>query len=112
MTWEDSIYARAMTDLYFGLGGFMIKSNVVVNVKPAAGRPNLWDVTFQSWEARILDDYNWDHGKSVYIPGWGKFDDADAIRVERAGHAKSFKIESDPWRVTRTAIVGPAQVRV
>lgn len=108
MSWEDSTYANPLTDLYFGLGGFTVKSVVDVDVKKENG--NVWTVTFRKWTAQVFDDYNWDQGKSVDIPGWGEINDEDAIRVEKAGRAKSYRIQSDPWQVTDSSIVGPAKV--
>jgi len=108
MSWEDSTYANLMTDLYFGLGGFTIKSTVDVAVKKETG--NVWTVTFTKWIAQVSDNYNWDEGKSVIVPGWGEINDVDALRVERAGKAKSFLIQSTPWQVTDPSIVGPARV--
>jgi len=48
----------------------------------------------------------------VYVPGWGRIDDKDALRVEKANKAKSFKIESDWWTVNNASIVGPAKIRL
>jgi hypothetical protein len=108
MIWEDSTYALPLTTLYFGLGGFTLKSTVDVSVRKDAG--NIWSLQFTKWTSQVFDNYNWDVGKSVYVPGWGKIDDIDALRVERAGRAKSFLIESTPWQVTDPTIVGPAKV--
>ena len=52
-----------------------------------------------SRKSQAFDDHSCDHGRSVYVPGWGEIEDADAIRVEKAGRAKSFKIVSDAWRI-------------
>lgn len=110
LTWEDSAYAQPLTDLYFGLGGFTVKSSVEVLVQRKSG--NLWDVTFSRCMVQVRDDYNWDQGKSVYVPGWGKIDDVDALRVERAGRVKSFLIESQPWQEHDPTITGPATMSV
>ncbi|MCC7337353.1 MAG: hypothetical protein IT422_19870 [Pirellulaceae bacterium] len=108
MTWEDSTYANLLTDLYFGLGGFTVKSIVDVEVTKGAG--NMWQVVFKKWTAQVFDDYNWDAGKSVVVPGWGTIQDTDAIRVEQAGRAKSFLIQSIPWQVTDPTILATGQV--
>lgn len=108
MTWEDSTYARPLSDLFFGLGGFTVKSIVDVAVRKETG--NAWTVTFTKWMAQVLDNYNWDEGKSVVVPGWGEINDADALRVERAGKAKSYLIQSQPWQVLDHSIVGVARV--
>jgi hypothetical protein len=69
-------------------------------------------VTFRSWRSQVFDDYNWDHGKSVYIPGWGKIDDKEALRVEAAGRAKSFQFESNWWPVVSPNIIAPETVLI
>ncbi len=112
MQWEDSTYAGRLTELYFALGGFTVRSKVEVSVVPTTADPSIYDVTFDSWQSQAYDDYNWDHGKSVYIPFWGKIDDKDALRVEKAGKAKSFEVESHWWKVTSVSIVGPAKVQI
>lgn len=112
MEWEDSMYAQPLTNLYFALGGFTLRSKVEVEVTPDPKVSKTFNVKILSWQSQAFDDYNWDHGKSVYIPGWGKIDDKEALRVEKAGKAKSYIIESDWWRVTQPTIVGPAQVVV
>lgn len=83
-----------------------------VEVRVTHVKDSEWKVEFLSWTAQVFDDYNWDHGKSVVVPGFGKINDEDAIRVERAGLARSFLIESDAWQVGDPAIVGPAVVFV
>ena len=112
MTWEDSTYAKALSELFFALGGFTLRSKVSVQVTPMPAGSNNYQVKFLSWEAQAFDNYNWDHGKSVHIPGWGKIDDKEALRVERAGRAKSFLIESHWWRVTNPQINGPTTIKV
>ena len=110
MAWEDSMYAGALTELYFALGGFTLRSKVDVSVVKKDA--TTFEVTFDSWQAQAYDNYNWDHGKSVYIPGWGRIDDKDALRVEAAGKAKSFEIESNWWRVTQPGVLNAAEVRI
>ena len=112
MSWEDSTYATPFTELFFALGGFTVRSKVEVHVKPDANDPKLYHVQFTSWQSQAFDDYNWDHGKSVNIPGWGKIDDKDALRVEKAGKAKSYLIESDWWVVNNAPVVAPAKIRI
>ena len=110
MTWEDSTYARPLSDLFFGLGGFTVKSTVEVSVRNESG--SVWSVSFTRWTAQVFDNYNWDEGKSVVVPGWGEINDEDALRVERAGRARSFLIESVPWQVLDQTIIGPARVSI
>ena len=104
------MYAGALTELYFALGGFTLRSKVDISVVKKDAKT--FEVTFDSWQAQAYDNYNWDHGKSVYIPGWGRIDDKDALRVEAAGKAKSFEIESGWWRVTQPGVLNTAEVRI
>ncbi len=62
MEWEDSTYAQPLSDLFFGLGGFTLKSIVEVTVKNESS--NVWTVTFTKWTAQVFDDYNWDAAKA------------------------------------------------
>ena len=112
MSWEDSTYATSFSELYFALGGFTLRSKVEVAVKPDPQDAKLYHVTFTRWQAQAFDNYNWDHGKSVVVPGWGKIDDKDALRVEKAGKAKSFLVESHWWTVTNQSIIAPAKIRI
>lgn len=44
------------------------------------------------------------------IATWESIQDTDAIRVEQAGRAKSFLIQSIPWQVTDPTILATGQV--
>jgi hypothetical protein len=112
MTWEDSSYAKIFTEMYYALGGFTVRSRVDVSVAAVSNQPKTFRVTFLSWKSQVYDNYNWDHGKSVYIPGWGKIDDKEALRVESAGKAKSYQIESQWWQVINPEIIASERVVV
>ncbi len=71
----------AALGLVLWIGWLTLKSIVEVTVKNESS--NVWTVTFTKWTAQVFDDYNWDAGKSVYVPGWGEINDTDALKVER-----------------------------
>lgn len=110
MTWEDSLYATALSDLFYALGGFTLVSEVKVKVVKIRG--NEADVKFTSWKCTAKDVYNWDKGKSVWVPGIGTIDDEDAIKLEKAGRAKSFKIKSTTWVVKDKDVIKDAVVKL
>jgi hypothetical protein len=101
MHWIDSLYAPQLTDLYFALGGFTIRSDVVVRavvVPPADGGGTIFE--FERWVCQAFDKYNWDLLKSTYIPGIGRVEDEELRVLEAHGYGKMFDIKSDPWTVT------------
>ncbi len=101
MYWIDSLYAPQLTDLYFALGGFTIRSDVLVRsvvVPPADGGGVIFE--FERWVCQASDTYNWDLLKSTYIPGIGRVEDEELRVLEAHGYGKMFTIKSDPWTVT------------
>lgn len=99
--WIDSLYAPQLTDLFFALGGFTIRSDVVVRavaVPPAEGGGTVFE--FERWVCQAFDTYNWDLLKSTYIPGIGRVEDEELRVLEAHGYGKMFSIKSDPWTVT------------
>ena len=101
MYWIDSVYAPEGHPLYYALGGFTIRSDVIVKATaspPEEGGGFL--VSFVSWTCKAIDDYNWDKLKSTIIPLFGKIKDEELRVLEKYGYGKGFKIESEPWAVT------------
>lgn len=101
MPWTDSLNAPEGNPLYYALGGFTIRSDVVVSAKafsPEEGGGHL--VSFVSWTCKASDDYNWDKLKSTFIPLFGKISDDELLVLEKYGYGQSFKVESEPWIVT------------
>jgi hypothetical protein len=113
-------------DALYALHGFLLISDVVVS---AVKRPNarLYDVKFERWICKASDEYHWDPAKHITVPNpdYGSKDKeavaprdreitvyhSNAIRVEKAGLAKSFHDESDPWEEkTDLTVMGPAMV--
>jgi hypothetical protein len=101
MYWIDSLYAPEGHPLYYALGGFTIRSDVIVKATafpPEEGGGFL--VSFVSWTCKATDEYNWDKLKSAIIPFFGQIEDEELLVLERHGYGKGFKIESEPWAVT------------
>lgn len=106
MNYESArdLYAPFGTDLFFALGGFTIRSDVVVQGEDIGGGGGTV-FNFQKWVCKVTDVYNWDPGKSTWIPGFGDVSDEELLALERAGYGKSFPIESEPWVVTDKSVL-------
>lgn len=97
------LYPPPGSDLFFAVGGFTIRSEVVVQGEDAGG---VTIFQFKSWTCTMRDDYNWDQGKSTWVPGFGVVTDDELRTLEAAGHGKAFPINSESWRVTEKDILG------
>jgi hypothetical protein len=114
-------------DVLYALHKFGLVTNVVTT---ASQIPNStrWNVRFAEWRSKIKDDYDWDPTKRITVPNPDyKSKDPKAVtpnedkvtvnhsnakRVERAGLAAPFHLESTDWTVTDQTISGPAVVDV
>jgi hypothetical protein len=101
MEWTDSVYAPFLTDLYYALGGFTVHSQVRAAVVP---RGNGVGVRFVEWKVEILDQYDWDPGKSRLIPGVGRVTDDEMLALERAGYGKAYRVRSEWATITEPSI--------
>jgi hypothetical protein len=94
MDWTDSVYAAQNSKLFYALGGFTVRSDVKVEgSKEDTGDEGVL-VQFTSWKVVCTDRYDWDKGKSTYVPGYGTVDDEEIALLSKAG-AKAFDIESE-----------------
>ena len=66
MTWEDSMYAGVLTDLFYGLGGFTLRSTVEVTAQSISG---------------VAGQYVAITGKQMYTPPFGVLGTARSGRV-------------------------------
>ncbi|MFO0945600.1 MAG: hypothetical protein U1D30_06600 [Planctomycetota bacterium] len=96
------LYAPFGTDLFFALGGFTIRSEVVVQGEQNAG---FTIFQFQSWTCMVKDDYNWDPGKTTWVPGFGVVTDDELRTLEKAGYGKEYPIVSKPWNVADPTVL-------
>jgi hypothetical protein len=94
MEWTDSVYAASNSKLFYALGGFTVRSDVTVVGEEDPHDDTGLLVRFTSWKVVCSDRYDWDKGKSTYVPGFGQVEDEDLALLSKAG-AKPFDIESE-----------------
>jgi hypothetical protein len=115
-------------DALFALHGYTLISDVVMSASRIAKSPR-FNVSFDSWTCKTSDEYHWNPDKYITVPnpdyksaspgavapdqeGITVFH-KNALRVEKAGLAKPFHDESDPWQeAVDQTIIGPAVVSV
>ena len=100
MNYESArgLYAPFGSDLFFAIGGFTVRSDVVVKWVDHGDGGAIFE--FTSWKCKATDTYNWDPGKSTWVPGMGTITDDELNDLEKAGYGKAFNIESETWQVT------------
>lgn len=112
-------------DILYALHGFQLKTNVSVTVQ-SVPRSNRLRLTFCSFQARVLDRYHWDYAEHLTVPNpdFGSADPAaiasksktivvyhsNAKRLEVAGLAAPYNLETKPWAIADVAIMGPAEI--
>jgi hypothetical protein len=113
-------------DLFNALGlGYQLRTEVVVSVSQARGGNEL-DVTFQRFQAKVVDRYDWeytehltvpnpDHGSTspgAVCPGRDRITvyHSNARRMEDAHLAAPYALESVAWDVSDPTIAGPGRV--
>jgi hypothetical protein len=106
-------------DVLYGLHGFQLRTDVVVSASPEA-KTNLWKIKFKKFIAKAKDDYNWDYREHFTVPNPDynskapgavtpdakqvKVYHSNALRVEDAGLAAPYKLESEAWNVQDSSI--------
>ena len=115
-------------DALYALHGFTLQSDVIVAATPGK-RAGFYDVKFQSWVCKALDEYHWNPDKHITVPNpdYGSKQagavapdqksitiyHSNAIRLERAGLAKAFHDESEPWTEnTDLTVIGPDTISI
>lgn len=96
------LYPGFGTDLFFAVGGFTIRSDVVIQGEDAGG---VTIFQFKSWRCTVKDEYNWDSGKSTFVPGFGTVTDDELQVMEKAGYGKAYSINSEPWDVSEKRVL-------
>jgi hypothetical protein len=112
-------------DLLYSLHDFQLKTNVTVTLSaiPDSGHMR---VLFTSFQAKVLDRYDWDYSKHLKVPNpdFGSTKrgavlpssstvevyHSNAKRLEDAKLAAPFDVESKPWTVNDMSVVGPAEI--
>lgn len=113
-------------DLLYALHTFALITNVFVKTEPVEFGSRKYNVTFLEWKTKMRDTYDWDPTKHIKVPNpdYGSKEKfaispkdemitvfhRNARRVEMAGLAAPFQVESDEWGVTDSSISGPAVV--
>jgi hypothetical protein len=114
-------------DALYALHGFLVKSEVTASASRGPN-PTAFRVTFERWISKTSDEYHWNPDKHIEVPNpdYGSKDKdavapteqnitvyhSNAIRVEKAGLAKPFHDESEPWEENDPTVVGPATVTI
>lgn len=110
-------------DLFGSLRGFQLRSEVLVQGRPANGKVT---ISFTNWTAQVLDRYDFDYSKFLTTPNpdfGSRAADAvrpqdrtllvyhsNARRLERARLAAPFNVRGKGWVVAAPSITGPAEV--
>jgi hypothetical protein len=115
-------------DILASLHTFGLRTNVVANAVPIPPSHDKYTVTFESWETKAFDRYDWDPQKHLTFPNpdFGnpsklltpvapdeeevRVYHLNAKRVEGAKLASPYDASSTPWTVTDTEITGPGTV--
>jgi hypothetical protein len=100
MDWTDSVYAASNSKLFYALGGFTVRSDVTVEGEAIPGDDSGMIIRFTKWTVVCSDRYDWDKGKSTYVPGFGDVEDEDLALLSKAG-AKPFDIESEKMEMLK-----------
>lgn len=114
--------SKSDADLFTSLHDFQLRTEVTVIGSPAP--PDKLRIEFTSFIARALDRYDWDPKKHFTVPNpdFGskqpgavkpdtkeiKVYHSNAKRLEQAGLAAPYDLETEPWKVTDKKVVEPA----
>jgi len=124
MKYKSGMMSQSDADLFTSLHDFQLKTEVTATGKPASS--GLLAIAFSKFSARVLDRYDWDIGKHLTVPNpdaGSKKPDAvapkqasikvyhsNAHRVENAGLAAPYNLETESWDVKDAKVIGPAVV--
>lgn len=111
--------SAADRDLMTALRGFQLESNVTLTGKPSAN--NKIQINFTTWKCVVRDTYDWNYNEYFTVPNpdfGSKAENAvrpgdqslkvfhsNAKRLEDAGLAAPYKIESSAWSVSDAALM-------
>ncbi|MFX1476747.1 MAG: hypothetical protein ACFFCI_01320 [Promethearchaeota archaeon] len=96
MFYLNSVQAPLGTDLYYALGGWTIRSEVIV-----VATKKFYDgsvlIKFLKWDVSCSDEYNWDKGKATFVQLYGTISDEEMHKLETSGPAHSYSIEIEKY---------------
>ena len=97
--WDREVKGAWLSDLFYGSGNSELSSSGYFKLTRRGNTIYVEGVVEHRWN----DTYDWHKGLVAWIPVLGTLKDADAKKLEDAGRAKGFKMES-VWtqRVTGT----------
>jgi RHS repeat-associated protein len=94
--WDSTQTASRFSELYYASGTFTVTSYGKFEVScEKDGKINFKGIVDHFW----WDPYDWHLGLAAYIPGFGVISDEDAVKLESAGRAASFQMQSE-WTQT------------
>jgi hypothetical protein len=123
---QEWFLSKGDLDLLMAMHGFQLRTEVTVTASPGKGA--MLRVTFTNFSARVSDSYHWNPDKHLTMPNpdYGNPSKVpnpvapksqtitvyhrNAIRLEKAGLAWAYDLESEPWQVTDVSIMGPAEI--
>jgi hypothetical protein len=69
-------------------------------------------VRFVSWKVEIQDEYDWDPGKSTFVPGMGVVTDDEMLALQRAGYGRNYRITSEWATITDKEATAPETIQL
>jgi hypothetical protein len=118
---------EADKDILYALRGFQLKSHVVITAA-SPPREGKLRINFQSFDARIRDRYDWDYSEHLTVPNpdygsttAGAIEPTsksvvvyhrNAKRLEDAGLAAPYDVQTKPWQVGDAQFRAPADVNL
>ena len=88
--WDVRITASVTKELYYASGTSTIASRGRFLFKEKSGNIMVSGTVEHHW----WDPYDWHKGLGAYIPGFGRIEDSDALKLERNGYGKAFAMYS------------------
>ncbi|SRR6266849_4544017 len=123
---KEWFLSKGDLDLLMAMHGFQLITDVGVTASP--GQRSVLRVTFATFAAKVSDSYHWNPDKHLTMPNpdYGNPSKVpnpvapksqsitvyhkNAIRLEKAGLAWAYDLESEPWQVTDVSVMGPADI--
>ncbi len=106
----DPVITPRESKLYFALGGFSVKSKVLVSATEIQGDQHSALIRFKRWTVKCSDYYDWHPGMMTDVPFFGTIEDEEMAELERTGIAKSYPIESRS--IVALRMLGPVEIAV
>ena len=89
--WDRIETASSFSELYYASGTFTLTSYGQFFLSRNGNCISITGNIDHYW----WDPYDWHAGLAAYVPGFGSVSDEDALRLEKAGRAMAFLMESE-----------------